>query len=137
MRCVLGLYAESVIITAISPKYLARMERYTCSNGFLLPSERRRRFPWYVLRFSHDSLSVNSSQEQLKAVQTDIEESMIKIVSAAEPYPLPGRPVRRLVASCLKTLYMRGETKSLFDTIQAFLKLLAETKPPAKESSRL
>ena len=80
---------------------------------------------------------MNSSQEQLKAVQTDIEESMIKIVSAAEPYPLPGRPVRRLVAGCLKTLYMRGETKSLFDTIQAFLKLLAETKPPAKESSRL
>ena len=62
---------------------------------------------------------------------------MIKIVTAPEPFPLPGRPVRRLVASCLKTVYMRGETKSLFDTIQAFLKLLAETKPPAKESSRM
>ena len=62
---------------------------------------------------------------------------MVKIVTASEPFPLPGRPIRRLVASCLKTLYMRGETKSLFDTIQAFLKLLAETKPPAKESSRM
>lgn len=62
---------------------------------------------------------------------------MIKIVTAPEPFPLPGRPVRRLVASCLQTLYMRGETKSLFDTIQAFLKLLAEAKPPAKESSRV
>ncbi len=62
---------------------------------------------------------------------------MVKIVSAPEPFPLPGRPIRRLVASCLKALCMRGETKSLFDTIQAFLKLLAETKPPAKESSRM
>ena len=73
----------------------------------------------------------------LKTAQADIEEAMIKIITASEPFPLPGRPVRRLVASCLKTLYMRGETKSLFDTIQAFLKLLAETKPPAKESSRM
>ncbi|KAI0776806.1 ARM repeat-containing protein [Trametes elegans] len=56
---------------------------------------------------------------------------------APEPFPLPGRPIRRLVASCLQALYLRGETKSLFDTIQAFLKILTETKPPAKESSRI
>ena len=74
--------------------------------------------------------------EQLKTVQTDLEANMIKIIAASEPFPLPGRPVRRLVASCLMAFYMRGETKSLFDTIQAFLKLLAETKPPAKDSSR-
>ena len=66
----------------------------------------------------------------------DLEADMIKIITAPEPFPLPGRPVRRLVANCLKAFYMRGETKSLFDTIQAFLRLLAETKPPAKDSSR-
>ncbi|KAI8972549.1 ARM repeat-containing protein [Trametes punicea] len=76
-------------------------------------------------------------QEQLKTCQTDLEASLIKIVTAPEPFPLPGRPIRRLVASCLRALYMRGETKSLFDTIQAFLKILSETKPPAKESSRI
>lgn len=76
-------------------------------------------------------------QEQLKACQTDLETSMVKIISAPEPFPLPGRPIRRLVASCLHALYLRGETKSLFDTIQAFLKILAETKPPAKEASRM
>lgn len=76
-------------------------------------------------------------QEEFKTTQNEIEASMIKIVSAPEPFPLPGRPVRRLVASLLKALYTRGETKSLYDTIQAFLKLLAETKPPAKESSRM
>ncbi|KAJ8482572.1 hypothetical protein ONZ51_g5279 [Trametes cubensis] len=78
-----------------------------------------------------------ASAEQLKTCQTDLEESLIKIVSAPEPFPLPGRPIRRLVASCLQALYTRGETKSLFDTIQAFLKILAEAKPPAKESSRM
>ena len=61
---------------------------------------------------------------------------MIKIIAAPEPFPFPGRPVRRLVANCLKAVYMRGETKSLYDTIQAFLKILAEVKPPAKDSSR-
>ncbi|KAI0717727.1 ARM repeat-containing protein [Cerioporus squamosus] len=78
-----------------------------------------------------------ATPEELKTTQNDLEESMLKIVSAPEPFPLPGRPIRRLVASCLKAFCMRGETKSLFDTIQAFLKLLAETKPPAKESSRI
>ncbi|KAI0668842.1 ARM repeat-containing protein [Trametes maxima] len=67
----------------------------------------------------------------------DLEASFVKIVVAPEPFPLPGRPVRRLVASCLRALYTRGETKSLFDTIQAFLKILAEAKPPAKDSSRI
>ncbi|OSD03664.1 ARM repeat-containing protein [Trametes coccinea BRFM310] len=75
--------------------------------------------------------------DHLKACQADLEASLVKVVTAPEPYPLPGRPIRRLVASCLKALYMRGETKSLFDTIQAFLKILSETKPPAKESSRI
>ncbi|KAI1790592.1 clathrin-coated vesicle protein [Ganoderma leucocontextum] len=85
---------------------------------------------------STEKLVKKATAEQLKVVQTDLEADMIKIITAPEPFPLPGRPVRRLVASCLKAFYMRGETKSLFDTIQAFLKLLAETKPPAKDSSR-
>ncbi|KAM5530811.1 hypothetical protein V8D89_015522, partial [Ganoderma adspersum] len=85
---------------------------------------------------STEKLVKKATAEQLKTVQTDLEVDMIKIITAPEPFPLPGRPIRRLVASCLKAVYMRGETKSLFDTIQAFLKLLAETKPPAKDSSR-
>ncbi|PIL25912.1 hypothetical protein GSI_11665 [Ganoderma sinense ZZ0214-1] len=85
---------------------------------------------------STEKLVMKATTEQLKTVQTDLESDMIKIITAPEPFPLPGRPVRRLVAGCLKALYMRGETKSLFDTIQAFLKLLAEAKPPAKDSSR-
>ncbi|TBU59882.1 clathrin-coated vesicle protein [Dichomitus squalens] len=85
---------------------------------------------------STERLAKKATPEQLKVVQTDLEADMIKVITAPEPFPLPGRPVRRLVASCLKAFYMRGETKSLFDTIQAFLKLLAETKPPAKDSSR-
>ncbi|KAH9922323.1 clathrin-coated vesicle protein [Epithele typhae] len=86
---------------------------------------------------SVDAAVKKATPEQLKANQTALEEDMVKIVTAPESFPLPGRPVRRLVASCLKTLYTRGETKSLYDTSQAFLKLLAETKPPAKESSRM
>ncbi|KAI0830170.1 ARM repeat-containing protein [Trametes gibbosa] len=78
-----------------------------------------------------------ASVEQLKTCQTELEESLVKLITAPDPFPLPGRPIRRLVANCLHALYLRGETKSLFDTIQSFLRILAETKPPAKESSRI
>ncbi|KAI0742742.1 clathrin-coated vesicle protein [Daedaleopsis nitida] len=86
---------------------------------------------------STESSAKKATLEELKTIQGDLEVSLLKVISAPEPYPLPGRPIRRLVAGTLKALYMRGETKSLFDTIQSFLKLLAETKPTAKESSRI
>ncbi|OBZ74420.1 HEAT repeat-containing protein 5B [Grifola frondosa] len=78
-----------------------------------------------------------ATTEQLKSTQTNLEEALVKVVTSQEPYPNPGRPIRSLVASCLIAIYMCGETKTLFDTLQAFLKIIGETKPPHKDSSRI
>ncbi|KAF9474335.1 clathrin-coated vesicle protein [Pholiota conissans] len=64
----------------------------------------------------------------LKPQQADLEKTFIKIVTAADPYPPPGRAIRNLVGRCLITLYTRCETRTLFDTIQAFLRLVGDFK---------
>ncbi|KAJ7235383.1 hypothetical protein C8J57DRAFT_143030 [Mycena rebaudengoi] len=56
--------------------------------------------------------------EQLKAKQADLEVSLVKIIIAQDPYPVPGRALRNCVARCFITLYTRGETRTLFDTFQ-------------------
>ncbi|KAH9916212.1 clathrin-coated vesicle protein [Fomitopsis serialis] len=61
----------------------------------------------------------------------------VKIISSPEPYPSPGRPVRSIVARCLTALYTRGETKTLYDTIQSFLKIIGEPKGVGKDSSKI
>ncbi|KIM48466.1 hypothetical protein M413DRAFT_63181, partial [Hebeloma cylindrosporum] len=62
----------------------------------------------------------------LKPQQGELERVFIKIISAAELYPAPGRVIRNLVGRCLVTLYMRAETRTMFDTLQAFLRLVGD-----------
>lgn len=76
-------------------------------------------------------------QEDLKSGQTDLEALLVKIIASPEPYPSPGRPIRNLVAKCLTALYSRGETRTLFDTLQSFLKIAGDTKAPHKDVSRM
>ncbi|GBE87132.1 clathrin-coated vesicle protein [Sparassis crispa] len=78
-----------------------------------------------------------ASTADLKSSQGDLEATLVKIVTAPEPYPLPGRPVRNLIAKCLISLYTRAETKTLFDTVQAFLKIVGDSKTPHKDASRV
>ncbi|CCM02125.1 uncharacterized protein FIBRA_04202 [Fibroporia radiculosa] len=75
--------------------------------------------------------------EDLKALQQELEATLVKVVSAPEPFQSPGRPIRNLVAQCLIALYTRGETKTMFDTLQAFLKIVGEPKSNYKESSKI
>ncbi|KAK2459742.1 hypothetical protein APHAL10511_008243 [Amanita phalloides] len=77
------------------------------------------------------------SLEALKPKQATIEKALIKVISAPEPYPLPGRALRNLVARCFIVMYTRGETRSLFDTLQAFMKIVGEFKTPEKEAKRI
>ncbi|KDR82328.1 hypothetical protein GALMADRAFT_237575 [Galerina marginata CBS 339.88] len=69
----------------------------------------------------------------LKPKQGDLEKVFVKIISAAEPYPTPGRAIRNLVGRCLITLYTRGETRTLFDTLQAFLRIVGDFKATDKD----
>lgn len=76
-------------------------------------------------------------QDQLKTKQTDLEKTLIKIISAPDPYPSPGRALRRPVARCLIALYTRIETRTLFDTIQVFLKIVGEFKAVVKDAVKM
>lgn len=52
----------------------------------------------------------------------------MKIISAPEPYPPPGRAIRNLVGRSLVSIYTRCETRTLFDTLQAFLRIVGDFK---------
>jgi hypothetical protein len=72
-----------------------------------------------------------ASQDDIKAVQKDLEASLLDVISSREPYPAPGRALRNLVASCILILYTRGDSKNMFDTLLAFLKIASAFKAPA------
>jgi len=74
-------------------------------------------------------------QPDLKAQQQDIEKQLTKIISSPDPYPTPGRAFRNLVGKCLVEIYTRAETRSMFDTLQAFLKIAADFKAPVERDS--
>lgn len=76
-------------------------------------------------------------QEHLKSKQADLESTLVKIISAPGPYPAPGRALRNLVGRCLIALYTRGETRTLFDTLQAFLKIVSDLKAPDKDAQKM
>ncbi|RDB24443.1 HEAT repeat-containing protein 5B [Hypsizygus marmoreus] len=80
---------------------------------------------------------VEVTPQHLKTIQSTLETSFIKIISAPEPYPAPGRALRNLVGRCLVTLYTRGETRTLFDTLQVFLKIVGDFKVVDKEMNKV
>lgn len=67
----------------------------------------------------------------VKVAQKDLEASLINVVTSRELYPVPGRALRNLVASCLLVLYTRGDSKNMFDTLIALLKVASDFKAPA------
>ncbi|KAJ1300539.1 hypothetical protein OPQ81_002194 [Rhizoctonia solani] len=68
------------------------------------------------------------SVEELKGAQTTAEATLLKCVNVTPPFPMPGRPIRALVARCFLILYSRGETRTMYDTVQACLKVAGDTK---------
>ncbi|KAF5360799.1 hypothetical protein D9756_004484 [Leucocoprinus leucothites] len=44
---------------------------------------------------------------------------------------MPGRAFRNLVGKCLVEMYMRAETRTMFDVLQAFMKVAGDFKAPA------
>jgi hypothetical protein len=78
----------------------------------------------------HTSLLI-ALQDDIKTAQKDLGVSLLGVVSSREPYPVPGRALRNLVASCILILYTRGDSKNMFDTLIAFLKVAGDFKAPA------
>ncbi|KAF7335365.1 Clathrin-coated vesicle protein [Mycena sanguinolenta] len=78
-----------------------------------------------------------ASIEHLKSKQADLETALVKIVLAQDPYPIPGRALRSCLARCFIALYTRGETRTLFDTLQAFIKVIIDFKTPDRDSHKI
>ncbi len=76
-------------------------------------------------------LPLTFSQDDIKTAQKDLETGLISIVSSSGSYPVPGHALRNLVASCFIILYTRGDSKNMFDTLIAFLKVAGDFKAPA------
>ena len=57
-----------------------------------------------------------------------MEATLLKIATGADKYPLPGRSIRCPAARCYVALYTRGETRTLFETMLALLKIAGEPK---------
>jgi hypothetical protein len=61
----------------------------------------------------------------------------MKIALAKDSHTAPGRPVRNLLAKCYVSLYGKGDTRTVFDTINTFLKFAADAKIIDKDSSKV
>ncbi|KAJ6450153.1 clathrin-coated vesicle protein [Mycena sanguinolenta] len=114
--------AESIIISDIEESEI------TGENGEMYL------FQW----LSSTEKSINeASVEHLKSKQADVEAALVKIVLAQNPYPTPGRALRNCVARCFIALYTRAETRTLFDTLQAFIKVIVDFKTPDRDSHKI
>ncbi|KAG6887575.1 hypothetical protein C0992_011744, partial [Termitomyces sp. T32_za158] len=78
-----------------------------------------------------------ADQQHLKTVQAKLEGTLVKIITAPEQYPAPGRALRNIAGRCLVTLYTRGETRTLFDTLQVFMKVVGDFKATDKETIKM
>ncbi|KAJ7168806.1 clathrin-coated vesicle protein [Mycena filopes] len=91
-------------------------------------------FQW----LSSTEKSINEATvEHLKSKQADIEAALVKVVLAQDPHPVPGRALRNCVARCFIALYTRGEMRTLFDTLQAFIKVIVDFKTPDRDSHKI
>ena len=70
----------------------------------------------------------NGSSSTFKTSQSIYETKLLKVIAGQSPYPAPGRPFRQLASRCLVYLYTRGESRTLYDTLQTLLKSVAEVK---------
>jgi HEAT repeat-containing protein 5 len=53
---------------------------------------------------------------------------LVKVIMAPPPFPSPARPYRNRVSRCLVQIYQSGESRTLYDTLQTFLKIAGDAK---------
>ncbi|KAJ7215770.1 hypothetical protein B0H12DRAFT_1241935 [Mycena haematopus] len=78
-----------------------------------------------------------ASLEHLKSKRVDLEAALGKNVLAQDPFPILGRALCNCVARCFIALYTRGETRTLFDTLQTFIKVIIDFKTPDRDSHKI
>ncbi|KAI0784437.1 clathrin-coated vesicle protein [Abortiporus biennis] len=91
-------------------------------------------FQWLA---SNERALSTTSFGDVKSSQNALQSILLDVVSGTKPKLVPGRPVRNLVAQCFVTIYARGETRTLYDTVQALLKVISEQKTAAQDGHRV
>ncbi|KAF9902676.1 hypothetical protein EC991_004634 [Linnemannia zychae] len=61
-----------------------------------------------------------------RIMQPNLERQLLKLISM--PAPKPRHPIRRLIARCFLSLYVRGNSSTLFETIQILQSLIEAGK---------
>ncbi|KAF9133212.1 hypothetical protein BGW39_010323 [Mortierella sp. 14UC] len=61
-----------------------------------------------------------------RIMQPNLERQLLKLISM--PTPKPRHPIRRLIARCFLSLYVRGNSSTLFETIQILQSLIEAGK---------
>ncbi|KAG0052721.1 hypothetical protein BGZ83_002190 [Gryganskiella cystojenkinii] len=64
--------------------------------------------------------------DTLRIMQPNLERQLLKLISM--PSPKPRHPIRRLIARCFLSLYVRGSSSTLFETIQILQSLIEAGK---------
>ncbi|KAF9419121.1 hypothetical protein BGZ94_009515 [Podila epigama] len=61
-----------------------------------------------------------------RIMQPNLERQLLKLISM--PAPKPRHPIRRLIARCFLSLYVRGNSSTLFETVQILQSLIEAGK---------
>ncbi|KAG9219717.1 hypothetical protein CCMSSC00406_0010180 [Pleurotus cornucopiae] len=89
-------------------------------------------FSWLA---STEKKLTDASPDTLKGTQNTLEQIFVKIISTS--CTLHTRAILQLVARCLIKLYRRGETRTLFDTLQALMKIVGDFKVMDKDTVKV
>ncbi|CAG8760108.1 5803_t:CDS:2, partial [Acaulospora morrowiae] len=73
--------------------------------------------------------------ETLKSYQASIEKQLLKFISLASPRP--HRPIRQLIARCFVIIYVKGDSRTLYDTITALQSLAVVGKGVGEKETKL
>ncbi|CAI2166927.1 889_t:CDS:10 [Funneliformis geosporum] len=76
-----------------------------------------------------------TDKDSLKQCQTNLEKQLLKFISSVAPKP--HRPIRQLVARIFVIIYIKGESRTLFDTITALQSLVGAGKNVGEKETKL
>ncbi|CAG8538967.1 8065_t:CDS:10 [Diversispora eburnea] len=76
-----------------------------------------------------------TDKETLKTCQASLEKQLLKFISLASPKP--HRPIRQLIARCFVIIYIKGDSRTLFDTITALQSIVSAGKGVGEKDSKL
>ncbi|RHZ75540.1 hypothetical protein Glove_212g189 [Diversispora epigaea] len=76
-----------------------------------------------------------TDKETMKTCQASLEKQLLKFISLASPKP--HRPIRQLIARCFVIIYIKGDSRTLFDTITALQSIVSAGKNVGEKDSKL